>query len=138
MEHVASLVSGVSSEKITIFSNTVLTFFFIFYFLFFIICFVCVFIIFISVFDKYFPQRNINQSEKGASDKKLSAELISEKNQQTQSNSAITLGVIDACDSRTNEAALFQNILKFCTFLPKCSNILPFFWKKHACPYFLE
>ena len=80
-----------SSEKITIFSNTVLTFFFIFYFLFFIICFVCVFIIFISVFDKYFPQRNINQSEKGASDKKLSAELISEKNQQTQSNSAITL-----------------------------------------------
>ena len=24
--------------------------------------------------------------------------------------------------------ALFQNILKFCTFLPKFSNVLPFFW----------
>ena len=48
--------------------------------------------------------------------------------------------------------ALFQNIFKFCTFLPKFSNILPFFalfkhflvfwcfffWKSHACPYFLE
>ena len=32
-----------------------------------------------------------------------------------------------ACDSRTHEAALFQNIFKFCTFLPKFSNILPFF-----------
>ena len=25
------------------------------------------------------------------------------------------------------EVALFQNIFKFCTFLPKFSNILPFF-----------
>ena len=32
-----------------------------------------------------------------------------------------------ACDSRTHEAALFQNIFKFCTFLPKFSNILSFF-----------
>ena len=50
-----------------------------------------------------------------------------------------------ACDIRTHEAALFQNIFKFCTFLPKFSNILPFFaffWpfpeKSHVCPYFLE
>ena len=27
----------------------------------------------------------------------------------------------------THEAALFQNIFKFCIFLPKFSNILPFF-----------
>ena len=39
----------------------------------------------------------------------------------------------------------FQNIFKFRTFLPKFSNILPFFVlfcpfseKLHACPYFLE
>ena len=32
-----------------------------------------------------------------------------------------------ACDSRTHEAALFQNIFEFCTFLPNVSNILPFF-----------
>ena len=41
-----------------------------------------------------------------------------------------------------NETALFQIIFKFCTFLPKFSKILPFFWrfseKLHACPYFLE
>ena len=32
-----------------------------------------------------------------------------------------------ACDSRTHEAAPFQNIFRFCTFLPNFSNILPFF-----------
>ena len=32
-----------------------------------------------------------------------------------------------ACDSGMLEAALFQNIFKVCTFLPKFSNILPFF-----------
>ena len=32
-----------------------------------------------------------------------------------------------ACDSRTHEAALFKNIFKFCKFLSKFSNILPFF-----------
>ena len=31
------------------------------------------------------------------------------------------------CNSCTHEAALFQNIYKFCTFLPKFSNIFPFF-----------
>ena len=41
--------------------------------------------------------------------------------------------------------ALFPNIFKFCTVLPKFSNILPFFnifcpfsEKLHACPYFVE
>ena len=44
-----------------------------------------------------------------------------------------------ACHSRTHEAALFQNIFKFCTFLPKFSNIFcPFSEKSHECPYFLE
>ena len=32
-----------------------------------------------------------------------------------------------ACDSRTHEAALFQNVFKSCRFLPKFSKILPFF-----------
>ena len=32
-----------------------------------------------------------------------------------------------ACDYRTQSPALFQNIFKFFTFLPKFSNILPFF-----------
>ena len=31
-----------------------------------------------------------------------------------------------ACDYRTESPALFQNILKFCTFSPKFSNIFPF------------
>ena len=31
-----------------------------------------------------------------------------------------------ACDNRTQSPALFQNIFKFCTFLPKFSNIFPF------------
>ena len=46
-----------------------------------------------------------------------------------------------ACDSRMHEAALFQRIFKFCTFLPKFSNILsfftlfmPFFWKIACMP----
>ena len=34
--------------------------------------------------------------------------------------------LLHACNSHTHEAALFQNIFKFCTFLPKFSNILPF------------
>ena len=41
-----------------------------------------------------------------------------------------------ACDNYMQSPALFQNILIFCTFLPRCSNILPFlniflsfFWK---------
>ena len=53
--------------------------------------------------------------------------------------------VFHACDSHTNEAALFQNVFKLCIFLPKFSNILPFFAlfllfseKSCACPYFLE
>ena len=44
----------------------------------------------------------------------------------------------------THEAALFQNIFKFCLFLPKFSNILPFFalslplfWKIARMPLFL-
>ena len=35
---------------------------------------------------------------------------------------------------RMQSPALFKNILKFCTFLPKFSNILPFFQKLHAYP----
>ena len=35
--------------------------------------------------------------------------------------------VFHACDSRTHDAALFQNIFKFCTFSPKFPDILPFF-----------
>ena len=49
-----------------------------------------------------------------------------------------------ACYSHTHEAVL-QNIFKFCTFLPKFSNILPlivlflpFFEKSHIYPYFLQ
>ena len=46
-----------------------------------------------------------------------------------------------AWDSHTHEAALFQNIFKFCyTILPKFSNILPFlpfFWEI-ACMSFLS
>ena len=50
------------------------------------------------------------------------------------------------CDSRTQSPTLLQNTFKFCTFLAKFSNILPFFLnifyslfeKPHACPYFLE
>ena len=47
-----------------------------------------------------------------------------------------------AWDSHTHEAALFQNIFKFCyTILPKFSNILPFCpfsEKSHTCHFFLE
>ena len=47
-----------------------------------------------------------------------------------------------ACDSRTLEAGLFQSIFKFCTFLPKFSNILPFFalFLKNCThlPFFLQ
>ena len=53
--------------------------------------------------------------------------------------------LLHACDSRTHEAALFQNIFKFCTFLPKSSNILPSFAlffpfseRSHACRFFEE
>ena len=47
------------------------------------------------------------------------------------------------CDNRTQSPILFQNIFRFLTkFLPKFSNILPFFCsfseKSHTCPYFLE
>ena len=35
--------------------------------------------------------------------------------------------VFHTCDSHMHDAALFQNIFKFCTFLHKFSNILPFF-----------
>ena len=31
--------------------------------------------------------------------------------------------------NRVKSPALFKNIFKFCTFLPKFSNLLPFFWK---------
>ena len=37
------------------------------------------------------------------------------------------------CDSYTHKAVVFQNIFKFCTFLPKFSNILPFFTL--FCPF---
>ena len=37
------------------------------------------------------------------------------------------------CDSYTHKAAVLQNIFKFCTFLPKFSNILPFFTL--FCPF---
>ena len=49
------------------------------------------------------------------------------------------------CDNPTQSPALFQSIFRFCTFLPKFSNILPFFHifchfseKAHAYPYLLE
>ena len=42
--------------------------------------------------------------------------------------------LLHRCDSYTHEAAFFQNIFKFCTFLPKFSNILPFFWKISRMP----
>ena len=50
----------------------------------------------------------------------------------------------NACDNRTQSSALFQNIFKFCTFLPKLSKFflfltffcpfLPFFWKIACMP----
>ena len=39
-----------------------------------------------------------------------------------------------ACDNRTQSPAPFQIIFKFCTFLPKFSNILPVFWKIARMP----
>ena len=56
------------------------------------------------------------------------------------------------CNNCMQSPALFQNIFKFCIFLPKFSNILPLFnifkyfspffcpfsEKSHACPDFLE
>ena len=45
-------------------------------------------------------------------------------------------------DNRTQSPALFQNIFKFCKFLPIFSNIVPFFCpfseKSRTCLYFLE
>ena len=37
-----------------------------------------------------------------------------------------------------HEAVPFQKNFKFCTFLPKFLNSLPFSEKSHTCPYFLE
>ena len=64
-----------SKECYFVFTCTFLTFFVVFYLN------ICVFIIFISFFDKisFFEQQNINQSETGIDDKKLSMELYGEE-----------------------------------------------------------
>ena len=50
------------------------------------------------------------------------------------SNSGPFLGVYTVCDNSTQSPALFQNIFKFSTFLPKFSKILPFFWRIVCMP----
>ena len=67
-----------------------------------------------------------NEHENGTDKNSESAEHLNENDYHEIKWQSI-FWLFHACDIRTHEGALFQNIFKFCTFLPKFSNMLPFF-----------